>query len=75
MDAKLPVINKNIHTSLNDNLDLTMIVVHEKIMMIWWFYTTIYNTINWPLSKYIHQNQLFHFGSFEWKIGYHDYFE
>jgi hypothetical protein len=85
MDAKLPIINKNIYTSLNDNLDSTIIVMHEKvkntilalyelIMMIWWFYTTIYDTINWPLNKYIHQNQLFQFGNFEWKIGYHDYF-
>jgi hypothetical protein len=85
MDAKLPIINKNIYTSLNDNLDSTIIVMHEKvkntilalyelIMMIWWFYTTIYDTINWPLNKYIHQNQLFQFGNFECKIGYHDYF-
>ncbi len=52
MDAKLPTISKNIYTSLSDSLDLTMLVVHEKIMMIWWFYTTIYNIINWLSSKY-----------------------
>jgi hypothetical protein len=34
MDAKLPSISKKLYASLNGNLDLTMIVLHAKIMVI-----------------------------------------
>jgi hypothetical protein len=74
MDAKLPSISKKLYTSLNENLDLTMIVIHAKIMVIWQSSTIIYNTMNWPSSKYVHLHQLCEFGSFEWKIGCHDCF-
>jgi len=51
MDAKLPSISKKLYTSLNENLDLTMIVIRAKIMVIWQSFTTIYNIMNWPSSK------------------------
>jgi hypothetical protein len=74
VESKLPSISKKLYTSLNENFDSTMIVIHGKIMVIWQSSTTIYNTMNWPLNKYVHMHQLYEFGSFEWKIGYHDCF-
>lgn len=34
MDVKLSFISKKFYTSLNKNLDLTMIIIHAKIMVI-----------------------------------------